>query len=71
LRDALIEKGWRLHDDLHYFEDEGAGHTEAAWAHRFDPALRFLFPPTPPILSVATPRRRTRPVIVRRTPVGV
>src|SRR5215211_3747088 len=44
LRDALIEKGWRLHDDLHYSEDEGGGHTEAAWAHRFEAVLRCLFP---------------------------
>ena len=58
VRDGLIEKGWRLYDDLHYFEDEGAGHAEGAWAHRFDAALRFLYPPPPPIL---TPRRRARP----------
>lgn len=69
LRDGLLEKGWRLHDDLHYFEDEGAGHTEAAWAHRFDAALRFLYPPPPPIL--ATNRRRVRPTVVRPVPVVV
>jgi predicted alpha/beta superfamily hydrolase len=45
LRDALVEKGWRLHDDLQYTEAEGAGHTESAWAARVDPMLRFLFPP--------------------------
>jgi predicted alpha/beta superfamily hydrolase len=45
LRDALVEKGWRLHDDLQYTEVEGAGHTEGAWAARIDPVLRFLFPP--------------------------
>lgn len=61
LRDGLIEKGWRLHDDLHYFEDEGAGHSEGAWAHRFDAALRFLFPPPPPIVRVT--RRRGREVM--------
>ncbi|HEY0368073.1 MAG TPA: alpha/beta hydrolase-fold protein [Chthoniobacterales bacterium] len=64
LRDGLIEKGWRLYDDLHYFEDEGAAHTEAAWAYRIDSALRFLYPPPPPILSTAA-RRRTRPLVVR------
>jgi predicted alpha/beta superfamily hydrolase len=45
LRDALVERGWRLHDDLQYTEAEGAGHTESAWAARVDPMLRFLFPP--------------------------
>lgn len=65
LRDGLVEKGWRLHDDLHYFEDEGAQHTEAAWAHRIDAALRFLYPPPPPIIT--TPRRRAKTVILRRT----
>ena len=43
----LIEKGWRLFDDLHYAEIEGAGHSEGAWAARVDPALRFLFPAAP------------------------
>ncbi len=64
LRDGLVEKGWRLHDDLHYFEDHGAGHTESAWAHRFDAALRFLYPSPPPILT--GPRRSARPLIIRR-----
>lgn len=44
LRDRLVEKGWKLFDDLHYFEAKGADHSEAAWAARVDPALRFLFP---------------------------
>ncbi len=45
LRDALMEKGWRVYDDLQYTETLGAGHTESAWAARVDPMLRFLFPP--------------------------
>ena len=45
LRDALVEKGWRLHNDLHYKEIKGGDHSEGAWAARVDPALRFLFPP--------------------------
>ena len=45
LRDALIEKGWQLHNDLHYMEMKSGEHNEAAWGMRVDPALRFLFPP--------------------------
>ena len=48
LRDRLTEKDWRLYDDLQYMEVEGADHSEAAWAKRVDPALRYLFPPLPP-----------------------
>jgi len=69
LRDVLVEKGWRLHDDLHYFEDEGASHTESAWAHRFDAVIRFLYPPPPP--TVAAPRGRFRTVVVRQNPALV
>src|SRR5438309_9358183 len=46
LRDALIKKGWRLQNNLHYMEIKGGDHSEAAWAARVDPALQFLFPPT-------------------------
>lgn len=66
LRDGLTEKGWRLYDDLHYFEAEGADHSEGAWAHRFDAVLRFLYPPPPPILESRP--RRARPLIVRPEP---
>ena len=45
LRDYLIDKGWQLDVDLSYLEVKGADHSEAAWAARVDPALRFLFPP--------------------------
>jgi len=55
LRDRLTERDWRLYDDLQYMEVEGADHSEAAWAARVDPALRFLFPPPPP-----NPRRIIR-----------
>jgi predicted alpha/beta superfamily hydrolase len=48
LRDALVERGWKLFDDLQYHEFEGADHSEGAWATRVDPALRYLFPPPPP-----------------------
>ena len=45
LLNRLVEKGWKLHKDLQYMEAQGAGHSEAAWAARVEPALRFLFPP--------------------------
>ena len=44
LRDYLIDKGWQLDVDLSYLEVKGAGHSEAAWAQRVEPALGFLFP---------------------------
>jgi hypothetical protein len=44
VRDALIDKGWLLEDDLKYYEANGGVHDEAAWATRVEPALRFLFP---------------------------
>jgi predicted alpha/beta superfamily hydrolase len=43
LRDALIGKGWKENSDLKYFEAEGAGHNEKAWAERVGPMLKFLF----------------------------
>jgi len=49
MRDALALKGLEPGRTLQYFEDEGAGHDERAWAARLPAALRFLFPPvTPP-----------------------
>ncbi|HEY1770031.1 MAG TPA: alpha/beta hydrolase-fold protein [Chthoniobacterales bacterium] len=56
LRDQLIEKGWRLYDDLQYTEVEGAGHNEGAWAARFEEVLRFLFPPAPPGVKEPLPK---------------
>jgi predicted alpha/beta superfamily hydrolase len=47
LRDALVDRGWRLYDDLQYAEIEGGDHSEGAWAARVDPMLRYLFPPPP------------------------
>ena len=46
-RDVLLEKGWKLEEDLHYERVEGAEHNEAAWAQRVGPFLRFLFPARP------------------------
>lgn len=44
LRDALVSRGWVLDSDLKYFEARGGQHTEADWARRVDPILRYLFP---------------------------
>jgi predicted alpha/beta superfamily hydrolase len=44
LRDRLVEKGWKLQKDIQYMEAQRADHSEAAWAGRVEPALRFLFP---------------------------
>jgi predicted alpha/beta superfamily hydrolase len=41
----LVEKGWKPLKDLQYMEVQRADHSEAAWAARVEPALRFLFPP--------------------------
>jgi predicted alpha/beta superfamily hydrolase len=43
-RDVLLQKGWRLSDDLHYERVEGGEHNEAAWAQRVGSFLQFLFP---------------------------
>jgi predicted alpha/beta superfamily hydrolase len=44
LKNALIRRGWTPGADLRYLEDQGAHHTEAAWANRVGAALAFLFP---------------------------
>lgn len=44
LRDLLVTQGWRLDADLKFMDIRGGQHTEAAWAKRIEPALRFLFP---------------------------
>lgn len=46
LDQALIGKGWKEGEDLHYEVIPGAKHEEAAWAERVEPVLRFLFPAT-------------------------
>lgn len=44
LRDELIDRGWKVGDDLRYEEIEGATHSEIAWAARFAAVLAWLFP---------------------------
>jgi predicted alpha/beta superfamily hydrolase len=45
LHTALVAKGWKEGEDLHYEVIPGAKHEEAAWAERVDHVLRYLFPP--------------------------
>ena len=47
----------QVYECLAYYEDQGAIHTERAWAHRLPMALSFLFPP-PSVLDVC---RETKP----------
>jgi len=56
LRDRLVEKGWRLYDDLQYSEAQGADHSEVAWGFRVEAVLRFLFPPLPPGMKEPPPK---------------
>jgi predicted alpha/beta superfamily hydrolase len=44
LRDHMIRKGWKLGEDLQYYEVPGATHSEGAWANRVGPMLHHLFP---------------------------
>ena len=60
LRDRLLKKSWRADVDLKYLEIEGADHSEAAWAGRVEPALRFLFPPQIPLSAKSPADRRLR-----------
>ncbi|WNG32205.1 carbohydrate esterase [Archangium violaceum] len=44
LRDALVNKGWVLDNDLKYTEVQGGKHNEKAWAARFGEVLQYLYP---------------------------
>jgi len=56
LRDRLVDKGWRLDDDLEYVEVPGGDHSEAAWGFRFEAVLRYLYPPMPPGMKERPPK---------------
>jgi len=43
-RDILLQKGWRLGEDLHYERVEGGEHNELAWSQRIGRVLQFLYP---------------------------
>ncbi len=42
LQTFLLARGYRVGKDLLYVEESGAGHSEAIWAGRLRPMLRFL-----------------------------
>jgi predicted alpha/beta superfamily hydrolase len=65
LRDRLVEKGWRLYDDLQYTEVKGGDHSEGAWAARFEAVLRFLYPPPPPEIKAPLPKPASLTAILR------
>lgn len=44
MAELLVRRGYVLGRDLCYVEEEGAEHTESAWARRLPNALRFLLP---------------------------
>lgn len=39
----LTQKGYIIGDDIDYYFDRGAHHTESAWANRLERPLKFLF----------------------------
>lgn len=45
LRDLLVERGYRLGEDLKHHVGEGDGHREEYWSKRLPAALAFLLPP--------------------------
>lgn len=49
LRRLLLEKGYRPGLDLLYVEEEGAGHSESAWARRLRKTIPFLLRRIPTI----------------------
>jgi predicted alpha/beta superfamily hydrolase len=44
LKEILLANGWKMGEDLAYFEIPDARHDELSWASRFDDVLRFLYP---------------------------
>lgn len=44
VRDALVARGWREGEDLHFERVDGGRHDEAAWGAIVEPVLRWLFP---------------------------
>ncbi|MDP2138018.1 MAG: alpha/beta hydrolase-fold protein [Candidatus Didemnitutus sp.] len=59
-RDTLLNRGWVLGKNLAYRKIPGGEHTEAAWAARLGPVLRFLVgrPTAKPKPKKGPPKRR-------------
>lgn len=47
LRDLLMEQGFRMHENLEYFEDVGAPHNEWAWRQRAAAPMLFFWGTAP------------------------
>lgn len=43
MRDAMLEKGYQLNEDLYYYEAEGGTHNERSWAARVHLPLTWFF----------------------------
>ena len=43
MRDAMVAKGYRLNQDLYYYEAEGGIHNERSWAARVHLPLTWFF----------------------------
>ncbi len=44
-RDALLENGYVIGEDMQYYLDQGGTHHESVWAARLSKVFEFLFPP--------------------------
>ena len=44
MRDALVKQGYRLDEDLLFYQAEGGSHNEKSWAARVEKPLTWFFP---------------------------
>jgi predicted alpha/beta superfamily hydrolase len=44
MRDALVKQGYRINDDLLFYQAEGGSHNEKSWAARVEKPLTWFFP---------------------------
>jgi predicted alpha/beta superfamily hydrolase len=47
MRDAMLAKGYRLNEDLYFYEADGAIHNERSWAARVEKPLTWFFAAKP------------------------
>jgi hypothetical protein len=43
MRDAMLAQGYKLDEDLYYYEAEGGTHNEKSWAARVHLPLTWFF----------------------------